>query len=1642
MEENKITQQLEGRTYEIIQERLQTQKNELQKGLNLLNEERKKVFGSLETKLIANSRINTENNCVARDIVTIGSNCIFGYNVHFGLRTEITLSDVFSIYAFEEDHFVSKPLELIHDASFINDFTNVYKYYRNTVFTKFAVLGNYLHMVFQLSDSLSDIKTFKWLIEEDRLTYIDNRSEHEYTYPKQHDFNWVAVTRDEHRYGSYSHISILDTVFVETIGGDLTIKIEDNTDEGKGIYSEPVDLVDQTLDDGQFRYAAIGNLIVLEIKPFQEKERYFVFNRKNNEVHKIASIKDACLLLPDDQGIIYPNGYYLQTGTIKTFSEDIGNIKFQKKITSSNGEDYLYVFYQNETGLYILMTYNTIEQSLKTQIHCHGFMILQDGKLCYFKTENEQTKHHTIQIWQTSFVQGSILPSQHTDSLLYKIGNKDIVRAMAECYELITLLNKEDSYSGLYDDIAKLSIDIVDSYYWIKEEATFRLDIPLLEVQNTANAAIDEFEKVTSLRKKAAQIHKDTQTKVTEIFGKIKSRSFRSIQDFVEVLSQLRMLQGEVISIQEVRYIDLNFVSQIREQLATQIEKTSRDCVRFLLDDKALIPYRERIDEKKEKLDQLSKGIEVKALEEEVIQIAKDLEMLIEIVSNLKIEDPTHATKIIDQISVLFSTINQLKAALKNKFESLQSKESQAEFTAQLTLIDQSIINYLDMATTPEKTDELLNKVAVQLEDLESKFAAYDTFITQIMEKREEVYSVFDAKKNSILEVINKKAIAIDKAASRMLKGIAKKAARFQTIAEINGYFASDLMVSKLRDSIDQLNELGDTAKSDALKTALKVAKEDAFRQLKDKQDLYQGGDNLIKLGGHMFSVNTQTPDITIIFKNEQLVYHITGTDFYQEVKDQTLLEAKKFWDQEFISENHEVYRSEYLAYKLFRKHVAQSDQQISVLANKKSNTTDKLSHTLDEDTLKALVKNESNTAYADGYVKGVHDTDALAILKVLIKKHHDLGILKFDSSVRAYAQYFWQYLHEDQQTYWVRMIQNAAKVKQLFPQSNEYKKVLEPLAKKVVAYAESGMLFDVHVSTEITNYLFYALQESKSFLVSKIAKDVYDAFMKTITDQKAITAFENSITLETKRTFDKTQSGFHQIQMARQWVRSYLSTSDPDKLPYSDEVVCIVLYKNKISTKVIPVDPLAHISGLSGNHPLINEGAYTFNYHEFIKRLTFFIDKEVPAFEKYRKAKHQTIEAIKQTVKLHEFKPRVLSSFIRNKLIDQVYLPLFGDNFAKQLGSAGDTGRTDRMGLLLLISPPGYGKTTLMEYLANRLGLIFMKINGPAIGHHVTSVDPSGAKNAAAQQELKKLNLALEMGNNVMLYLDDIQHCNPEFLQKFISLADGTRTIEGVYNGQPKTYDLRNKRFTVVMAGNPYTESGDKFQIPDMLANRADIYNLGDIIGNTEDLFKLSLIENSVVSNPVLRQLNTQYFEDIYKLITRIETQGQDGNELSGKYTQQELQDYLAVLEKVLFIRDIVLKVNKLYIQSAGISDAYRTEPAFKLQGSYRDMSTLVAKVVPIMNTKELKDLIHTHYKSESQTLTHQAEANLLKFKQLFNTITDKEIVRWEKIKETFVKNNDQSNFTNQMHIKDALAHAQQFNEHLKGIFDLLKKQ
>ena len=413
-----------------------------------------------------------------------------------------------------------------------------------------------------------------------------------------------------------------------------------------------------------------------------------------------------------------------------------------------------------------------------------------------------------------------------------------------------------------------------------------------------------------------------------------------------------------------------------------------------------------------------------------------------------------------------------------------------------------------------------------------------------------------------------------------------------------------------------------------------------------------------------------------------------------------------------------------------------------------------------------------------------------------------------------------------------------------------------------------------------------------------------------------------------------------------------------------------------------------------------------TIHFHDFTRRLSHFSNHDVPRFENLNRTKSELVETARQEMKLDEFKPRVLTSFVRNRLLDEVYLPLIGDNLAKQMGASGDQKRTDRMGLLLLISPPGYGKTTLMEYVANRLGIVFMKINGPAIGHAVTSLDPAEAPNAAAREEVERLNLALEMGDNVMLYVDDIQHTHPEFLQKFISLCDATRKIEGVRNGRTRTFDLRGRRVAVVMAGNPYTESGERFQVPDMLSNRADVYNLGEIIGESADAFEMSYLENCLTSNASLAPLATASPQDARSIIQAAERDSLEGIELEGRFSMDEVREMFEVMRKLLTVRDVVLKVNRAYIRSAAQADHYRTEPPFKLQGSYRNMNRMAERVASVMNDSELQSLIVGTYEQDSQTLTTDNEANVLKFKELMGILSSEEKERWEAIKYAYVEN------------------------------------
>ncbi|MCK5805292.1 MAG: DNA repair ATPase [Lentisphaeria bacterium] len=1623
---------LGGGAYEVLRKRLQALNTDLVKRLESLNASRKELFGGQESQIIGNDRIPTENNCVPRDIIGVGNRLVFGYNVHIGLKTETKLEDVFSVHEFDGEGFRGVDDSLLAAPAFRHDFCELYKYYKNARFLQFIKTTGRLLFLFQVGNTVTDLRIFRFSINNDgTLSYIDDRGEGDLKLPSQQQFEWTATTRDDQVQGMHPHINILDRIFVECIGGDLTIKVENNTDTGSGIVSESVDHPDQTLDDADIQYATVGELILLKILPYRETAwRHFVFNGRNQTAVRTDSIAQACIELPEDHGIIFPRGYYLREGGVRLFDEDVAGMIFLESIPSPNGEDFLYVFYHEEQGRHLLFQYNLITKELANPLFCHGYSLYGDGRMIMFNAPDDEPRRiHPMQIWQTPFCGSDTQPDIQSDSILAKIGNRELVRAISEGYGVSRLIMSEEITLDIYNEIIRATTNALDGHYWLDQEEAGNIAAVVRDLKAAAVAAIGEYEKVLAIRGSTDVQMSENQAAVRQCLLDHTPDRMGNVDDYVNALGELRARRGQVISLREQRYADQDAIAEMDAKLADAAQHLAHSCADFLLGADTLKPYVKASAEIAKTLAGLTKLVDIDGQSEKLEDLASRLDLLTDVVNNLEISDATKTTQIVDTITDVYAVVNRTRAAIRNRRSEVGKAEASAEFAAQFKLASQAITNYIGMCDSPKKCDEYLTKVMISIEELEGKFAEFDEYVAQLGEKREEAYSAFSARKQVLDEERQRRVGTLESSAQRILAGAVNRAETFKDVDEVNAYFASDMMVAKLRDIIAKLHAMEESVKGDDLAGQLKSARDEIIRRLRDKIDLFTDGDNIISFGDYKFTVNTQSLELTTVYRGGEMCYHLTGTDFYERIDDPEFQETRPFWDQEIVSEYPEVYRGEYLAYQVLRAAVgndgALSLPQLAEWAD-------------DPAALLKQVREFSAGLYNEGYEKGVHDADAAAILAPLITLHQTCGLLRYDSECRACAILFWCLFPDKQKLEQLRTrMQSFGDLPRLFGLAQVRKEYIAEMNTLITGFfGELGRSQNPVVLGQAAEYLYYELQDEEElqFTVNALAVELHGRFETTLRDGRVHKRFTNAI--------GGVADTAARINLIYDWVEAYTRDKEPDESRHLVwEVVALIAAGDVINQNASKVGTFANVEDLLGQHPLIQSGTLGIHLDLFLAKMAHFTEARVPAYVRYTQLRTTLVEARRIEMRLEEFQGRVMGSFVRNKLINDVYLNLVGANFAKQMGVAGDTKRTDLMGMLLLISPPGYGKTTLMEYIANRLGLVFMKINGPAIGHGVTSLDPTEAPNATAREELKKLNLALEMGNNVMIYLDDIQHCNPEFLQKFISLCDAQRKIEGVYQGIARTYDLRGKKVAVVMAGNPYTESGAKFRIPDMLANRADTYNLGDISETAADVFALSFIENAMTSNPSLTEISNRSHEDLYRFVQAVEADSTEGIDFDYGWSAAEAEDMMSVLRKLMRVRDIVLTVNKQYIRSAAQEEDYRTEPSFKLQGSYRNMCRMAEKVFPIMTEAEVDQLILDHYANESQTLTTGAEANFLKFKEMMGTQDPDERARWSEIKTEFNRRQALAGVDDADDMGKVLAQLSAFNANLGHVRNSLEK-
>ncbi len=1582
--------------YEVIRKRLVTHGESLRGAAETLNKGRTDAFGSSELAVLSQGRVRTEHNCLPCDIVHVGGQLLFGYNVLIGMKQEVVVEDVLSVHGFvstpEGVEFPSADVNtagggFLADPAFQKDFVDLYKYYRETRLEQLRQTPSKLLAVFRYGKSARDLRVFRWnRLPDGSLRYVDNRGEKDHTYADTHSFRWRETTRNEHVAGSHPHISILDEVFVECVGGDLTIKVENNTQDGKGIYSEPVEDANQTLDDARVEYARVGGLVLLRMRPYnEEKWRHFIFNIRTQAVLRADAIGEACLELPEEHGIIFPGGYYLQSGDHKFFGEKVSDLVYHEHVRAPNGEDVLYVFYHAGEGRYLLLPYNLIRKEVQAQISCHGYSIFDDGRLVVFRGDNpEPVKVHPMQVWKTPFLSADLAAAAPSDDSFYsRIGNAELVRGVSEALSISRMIENATPTRQLYEDLLTANRRMLDNFYWLNSAEAAGIMASLADVQKTAELIVDEFEKVVALRGKADAVLAEARAKHTDDVERVLPESLTTVADFMSALSGVRKHRGHLITIREVRYIDAEALAALEEETIAKFDGVSQACVRFMQSPDSLAPLLKSLKDELASVEKIEKTSEANAAKERVAEVGAGLEVLSEVIATLEVDDPTARTAILEGISEVFSQVNRVRATIDGRRRELAQHEGRAEFGAQFMLFGQTVQSALSVADTPEKCDEQISRMLLVLEELEGRFSEFDEYLTDLAAKREEVVDAFDARKQTLLDQRQRRVANLTAAADRILGGVRRRAGTFKELDAMNAYFAADAMVLKLQQISEQLRALGDSVKADELASRLKTEKQDALRGLRDRSELFEDGTNAIKLGQHRFSVNTQPLDLSVVPHNGGMALHLSGTDYFEQLVDEEFEATRLFWDQHLISESPQVYRGEYLAASLlFDAERGEGDLSVARLVEA----------ALDEAELTRLVRDIAGQRYDEGYERGLHDSDAARILAKVLHLRQSAGLLRFGSDVRANALIFWAGLEDESvRESWKTRAKNVRRIRESFAGSTEHSGLVAEVFKAMQVVDEESKRREAEYLVE------ELMREQVRFVTSSDATALVGLLHKHLDERAARSEFEND--LRVLASIDERRD------LAATWLNAlvaHTSESGPHAHALPEAVVLLVT-GGAVEREDNSAQLTASVSGLLGQHPRIQSQSLEVRLDEFLDRLHEYCHTHVPAYRDYRALRHSIVERERERLRLEEYKPRVMSSFVRNRLINEVYLPIIGDNLAKQIGALGAGKRTDLMGLLMLVSPPGYGKTTLMEYVASRLGIVFMKVNGPSLGHEVHSLDPAEAPNATARQEVEKVNLALEMGNNVMLYLDDIQHTHPEFLQKFISLCDGTRRIEGVWRGRTKTYDLRGKKFVVVMAGNPYTESGEKFQIPDMLANRADTYNLGDVLDGRGEQFALSYVENSLTSNTILAPLAAREMDDVYKIVALASGKEVASTELKVNTSAVELQEMVGVLKHMFAARDVLLRVNEEYIRSAAQDDAYRTEPRFQLQGSYRNMNKIAEKIVPAMNEDELRALVNDHYQGEAQTLSTGAEQNLLKLAELRDMLTLEQSTRWDQIKADF---------------------------------------
>jgi hypothetical protein len=1558
--QTEVADQPPATAYDILQARLAQVAEEIQVAADQLNGARADVFGGASLALIEQERLNTAAACIPVDAVSVDGLLLFGTNIPPGLTAKRTVADVFTLLHVTDVSPTDKdfaPLVpddadyFLDDPSFVRDFDELYTYYSECRLLTLRRTLEMLLMVFVIGDRSDDIRVLRWRLDADQPMYIDAYGEHDLVSDPPFDFVWAEVDRASRVEGRWPHWNLGDLVFLGGGKGVLEFRVDDVVEGGRVIMTEQLAVVEGDLGELVIQTARLGELLLIRLKPYGEAaERFYVFNRLTQQVHRIDAIGLNCHRLPEDSGIIFPGGFHLQNGETKVFATDADGFELLATHTSPNGEDLLYAYHRTASGEYMLLAYNLVSRTMDNPVACHGYALFEDGVIVTVRPEAEAQRVHTIGVYTSPFCTPErYVPAAPAGSFYARIGNPELVRALGELLSLARDSMRPDFNAPVFEALVARANRLLDAHAWLQEPEANGLAGLLGKLRRTAGSVLDEFAAVAESKREA---HLAVIAIRADVDGYL-SRTGLELRDtdaFLALMEQGRILLGRLADLGQRPHVDPEVIGDLRVQVEGAFNGLGGRALEFLGDPDSLASTLATLETASHDGMAAPTATTVGDAIEEVDHVGDRLSLLTEVVGGLEVEDPTGKTAVLQRLGDALARRNAVRADLDQRVVALRREEAAAGFLAAMNVLAQRASSALMAASDAIACDAALGALEADLETSELRYGDVPEFAEQIATKRDELYAAFLAKRDQLAAERTALIDRIAVSARRVLQTVTARATGLEGVDQIDGFFAADPLVLRVRTAITELTELGEAGRGAELEAELGAAKDTARRAVADRSELFSDGS--VRIGRWQIGVNTEPFELRLRPNTDasDLELRLTGTDLVLPVPDAGMAEFADLAGQSYPTENTLLTRGLYLAFTA-----------------------------VDEAVDAAGLADLAARRVDDGYEMGVHDSDAARILAAVEPVFSAPG-LRWAGAVRAVAGAWWTARDDAERR---ELAAELAAVRELGRGATR-SVLVDRIGPSLSALAvESGLAdaFDLDAAVQ------WLSESASTPAVSADGGRVADAVTSWARDtgiELADVPFARLVRWVADRlAVDATAGGAGVVD------GPYRS------LVLADRAAEAAWVLSDREVRVTDVEAVVEVDGLRGQHPLVNAGQLALPVARAHTTYRIYRRTGLDRFRAFNTTRRATLARWREELGLDTLRPHVLTSFVRNRLVDEVLLPLVGDNLARQLGLNGSP-----QGLLLLISPPGYGKTTLIEYIADLMGFALVRINGPALGEQVTSLDPARAPDQAAAAELVKLNRAFAMGNNVICYVDDIQHTSAEFLQKFISLCDATRRIEGVIDGGAETFELSGRRFVMVMAGNPYTGSGREFRIPDMLANRADVHNLGDVAGAHQAAFAQSYIENASGVNDVLAPVIGRGRKELEALLAASQGATLRTESLQHRYAPTELSAVTRTLAHVARARDALLKVNAAYIASATVDDTLRGEPPFLLQGSYRNMARLAGRLVAAMTPDEVDLAVREHYQAEAQTLAAAAGWNLAKLPVVLGTATAADIARVDELR------------------------------------------